>query len=67
MAGWSEPLKLIGRDDKGKLTVNDETLAELAKVNEPVVVVGIVGPARSGKSFLMNQLAKKPQGTYKSF
>ena len=41
----------------GKLAVNEDVLQELQKLDKQVVVVVIAGPYRTGKSYLMNQLA----------
>ncbi|KAM9687397.1 guanylate-binding protein 1-like isoform 1-T1 [Trichechus inunguis] len=46
----------------GKLTANQTALKILSAVKQPVVVVAIVGLYRTGKSYLMNKLARKNKG-----
>uniref|UniRef100_A0A8D1A9M2 GB1/RHD3-type G domain-containing protein n=1 Tax=Sus scrofa TaxID=9823 RepID=A0A8D1A9M2_PIG len=46
----------------GRLMVNVETAKILSAITQPVVVVVIVGPYRTGKSYLMNKLAGKNKG-----
>ncbi|KAL0201270.1 hypothetical protein M9458_004457, partial [Cirrhinus mrigala] len=41
----------------GSLNVNKDALEFLSGINEPVVVVSVVGLYRTGKSYLMNRLA----------
>ncbi|KAM6428609.1 guanylate-binding protein 1-like [Liasis olivaceus] len=55
------PMLLI-ENIKGKLEVCPEALEVLSKIHQPVVVVSIVGNARTGKSYLMNKLAGKNAG-----
>lgn len=55
------PLCLI-ENKQGKLCVCPEALRLLSQINEPVVVVAIVGLYRTGKSYLMNKLAGKSSG-----
>ncbi|KAG9331644.1 hypothetical protein JZ751_018620, partial [Albula glossodonta] len=55
------PVCLIENVD-GKLTVCPDALTILQKIDQPVVVVGVVGLYRTGKSYLMNKLAGKQQG-----
>ncbi|XP_057569816.1 guanylate-binding protein 1-like [Hippopotamus amphibius kiboko] len=46
----------------GRLLVNPKALKILSAIKQPVVVVAIVGPYRTGKSYLMNKLAGKNKG-----
>lgn len=55
------PLCLVTNKD-GVLALNPAALAVLHSVTQPVVVVAIAGLYRTGKSFLMNQLAQKRTG-----
>ncbi|XP_063168614.1 guanylate-binding protein 1-like [Candoia aspera] len=55
------PMPLI-KDIDGKLEVCPEAIEMLSKIHQPVVVVSIVGYARTGKSYLMNKLAGKNAG-----
>ena len=48
----------------GQLLVNPEALKILSAIRQPVVVVAIVGPYRTGKSYLMNKLAGKNKGEW---
>ncbi|XP_062407087.1 guanylate-binding protein 1-like [Sardina pilchardus] len=57
-----EPVCLISNGEDGSLSVSSETLKILQQIQQPVVVVAIVGVYRTGKSFLMNQLAGKSTG-----
>ncbi|XP_059122343.1 guanylate-binding protein 1-like [Peromyscus eremicus] len=45
-----------------QLTVNQQVLGILSAIEQPVVVVAIVGLYRTGKSYLMNKLAGKKTG-----
>nr|XP_020663595.1 guanylate-binding protein 1-like [Pogona vitticeps] len=56
------PICLIENSPKEKLRINPEALEILRKIQQPVVVVAIVGLYRTGKSYLMNKLAGKDQG-----
>eukprot|EP00069_Balaena_mysticetus_P006476 bmy_18638T0 len=53
-----EPLCLI-ENTNGRLLVNPKALKILSAIQQPVVVVAIVGLYRTGKSYLMNKLAGK--------
>ncbi|XP_068120894.1 guanylate-binding protein 3-like, partial [Hyperolius riggenbachi] len=55
-----EPVCLI--ENKGTFVANPEAISILSKVNQPVVVVAIVGLYRTGKSYLMNKLAGGTKG-----
>ncbi|KAI4893123.1 hypothetical protein NFI96_020636 [Prochilodus magdalenae] len=56
-----EPVCLVGNVN-GSLHVSDDVIEYLYKINQPVVVVSVVGLYRTGKSYLMNRLAGKPTG-----
>jgi len=49
------PLQLIDFSD-GKFNLKDEALNMIRSIEEELIVVSIVGKARTGKSFLMNLL-----------
>jgi hypothetical protein len=53
-------VQLISISDDGKFVVDDEALAIIAKVQQPICVVMIAGMARTGKSFLLSQLSDSP-------
>nr|XP_028598184.1 guanylate-binding protein 1-like isoform X2 [Podarcis muralis] len=57
-----EPMCLIENNPKEQLRVNQEALKILQSIQQPVVVVAIVGLYRTGKSYLMNKLAGKKKG-----
>ncbi|XP_074216293.1 guanylate-binding protein 6-like, partial [Camelus bactrianus] len=44
------------------LSVNQKALQILGEISQPVVVVAIVGPYHTGKSYLMNRLAGQNHG-----
>ncbi|KAI4529058.1 hypothetical protein MG293_020886 [Ovis ammon polii] len=54
--------KCLIENTNGQLLANPEALKILSAIREPVVVVAIVGPYRTGKSYLMNKLARKKKG-----
>uniref|UniRef100_A0A671RFP9 GB1/RHD3-type G domain-containing protein n=1 Tax=Sinocyclocheilus anshuiensis TaxID=1608454 RepID=A0A671RFP9_9TELE len=58
----SAPVCLIENDEKGRLRVRKEAKDILDGINEPVVVVSVVGLYRTGKSYLMNRLAGQQSG-----
>nr|XP_020663590.1 guanylate-binding protein 1-like [Pogona vitticeps] len=58
------PVCLIENNPNEKLQVNLEALEILQNIQQPVVVVAIVGLYRTGKSYLMNKLAGKDQGGF---
>uniref|UniRef100_A0A8C5R9Z8 GB1/RHD3-type G domain-containing protein n=1 Tax=Leptobrachium leishanense TaxID=445787 RepID=A0A8C5R9Z8_9ANUR len=56
------PVCLIGNQDADTLVLNEDALRILDGITQPVVVVAIVGKYRTGKSYLMNKLAKRNSG-----
>ncbi|XP_065122929.1 guanylate-binding protein 2-like isoform X2 [Paramisgurnus dabryanus] len=58
----SGPVCLIESDENGKFHVRKEAKDILDGINEPVVVVSVVGLYRTGKSYLMNRLAGQQSG-----
>ncbi|XP_062919353.1 guanylate-binding protein 1-like isoform X2 [Mobula hypostoma] len=56
-----KPLQLVYNKD-GKLQLNPEALNVLQSIKDPMVVVAVVGAARTGKSYLMNCLAGDRKG-----
>ncbi|XP_067318170.1 guanylate-binding protein 1-like [Anolis sagrei] len=58
----ARPLCLIENCPDGRLVLREEALAVLQRIRQPVVVVAIVGPYRTGKSYLMNRLAGQRKG-----
>uniref|UniRef100_A0A670IMY6 GB1/RHD3-type G domain-containing protein n=1 Tax=Podarcis muralis TaxID=64176 RepID=A0A670IMY6_PODMU len=59
-----EPMCLIENNPNEQLRVNQEALKILQSIQQPVVVVAIVGLYRTGKSYLMNKLAGKDKGGF---
>ncbi|KAL8219667.1 UNVERIFIED_CONTAM: hypothetical protein K2H54_030401, partial [Gekko kuhli] len=57
-----KPICLIENKFKEPLKINQEALRLLQDIQQPVVVVAIVGLYRTGKSYLMNKLAGKNKG-----
>ncbi|KAK2907363.1 hypothetical protein Q8A67_006348 [Cirrhinus molitorella] len=57
-----KPVCLIDTTSDGKMFVQQSVLQALEQIQQPVVVVAIVGLYRTGKSYLMNRLAGKQTG-----
>ncbi|XP_018425662.1 PREDICTED: guanylate-binding protein 3-like [Nanorana parkeri] len=60
----TNPVCLIMNSADNKLAVNEEAKTILSKISQPLVVVSIVGPYRSGKSYLINKLSGQPGGVF---
>ena len=56
------PVCLIDNGTDGRMSVQQGALQILEQIQEPVVVVAVVGLYRTGKSYLMNRLAGKQKG-----
>ncbi|MBN3270783.1 GBP1 protein, partial [Polyodon spathula] len=56
------PVCLIENSSTGQLQGTKQALKILSQIDQPVVVVAIVGLYRTGKSYLMNKLAGKRSG-----
>ncbi|XP_016114130.1 guanylate-binding protein 1-like [Sinocyclocheilus grahami] len=57
-----KPVCFIDTGSDGKLRVQQSALQMLQQIQQPVVVVAVVGLYRTGKSYLMNRLAGKQSG-----
>ncbi|KAJ8333222.1 hypothetical protein SKAU_G00421180 [Synaphobranchus kaupii] len=55
----AEPVCLIEKDKDGNLGILPQAVEILKQIEQPVVVVAVVGPYHAGKSYLMNKLAGK--------
>ncbi|KAI2645049.1 Guanylate-binding protein 1 [Labeo rohita] len=58
----NRPVCFIDTESDGKLRVQQSALQILQQIQQPVVVVAVVGLYRTGKSYLMNCLARKQKG-----
>ncbi|XP_061875863.1 guanylate-binding protein 1-like [Colius striatus] len=58
----SEPMCLIENSQEKGLVIHQEALRVLSEITQPVVVVAIAGLYRTGKSYLMNRLARERRG-----
>ncbi|XP_072889421.1 guanylate-binding protein 1-like isoform X2 [Hemitrygon akajei] len=56
-----EPLQLVYNIDE-KLVLNRDALKVLQSIDDPMLVVAMVGAARTGKSYLLNCLAGEKMG-----
>ncbi len=62
---FEKPRCLIERREDGKLVVAEEYLEEIDSLEKPLVIIAILGPRGTGKSYLMNRLAGKTEGKVK--
>ncbi|XP_062391452.1 guanylate-binding protein 1-like isoform X2 [Sardina pilchardus] len=58
----ASPVCLVDNGPDGCMRVQQEALQVLEQIQQPVVVVAVVGLYRTGKSYLMNRLAGKHTG-----
>ncbi|KAL2098620.1 hypothetical protein ACEWY4_005100 [Coilia grayii] len=58
----NEPVCLIDTGRDGRMSVQQGALQILEQIQQPVVVVAVVGLYRTGKSYLMNRLAGRQSG-----
>ncbi|XP_073694035.1 guanylate-binding protein 4-like [Garra rufa] len=58
----NKPVCFIDTESNGKLRVQQSALQILQQIQQPVVVVAVVGLYRTGKSYLMNCLSRKQKG-----
>lgn len=56
---WDSYQVLVHRTDDGRLEVDQSTLNLLDEIHDPVQVVSMVGPFRTGKSYLLNSIIKR--------
>ncbi|XP_052760026.1 guanylate-binding protein 1-like [Mya arenaria] len=59
---FKKPQCLITAREKNILAVCDDVLEEISRIDKPCVIVAIAGLYRTGKSYLMNQLADAQKG-----
>ena len=57
-----EIVQLMKLDKRGKIQLNPKALEYLSKIEENIKVVSVIGPYRSGKSFLLNRLNGRQKG-----
>ncbi|XP_053375637.1 guanylate-binding protein 2-like isoform X2 [Mercenaria mercenaria] len=56
---FSKPMCLIYNGEDGKLYTKSGTIESICKIEARLHIVGIAGPFRTGKSYLINKLAGK--------
>ncbi len=58
-----KPLQLISHDPKtGHFQLGEEALDVLRRIRAPIAVVAVCGRARTGKSYILNQLLDAAAG-----
>ncbi|CAI9533683.1 unnamed protein product [Staurois parvus] len=58
------PICVIENSADNRLSVNENAQTILAQITQPLVVVSIVGPYRTGKSYLLNKLSGRQGGAF---
>ena len=56
------PLQLVAEDAAGRLTLCQAGIDALSRLDQPLAALCVTGTARSGKSFLVNQLLGQMDG-----
>ncbi|XP_065874616.1 uncharacterized protein [Euphorbia lathyris] len=56
------PIRFVYFDENDNLRLDSEAIDVLQRIKGPVAVVSIFGPARQGKSFIVNQILGKSSG-----
>ncbi len=57
------PISFIATGEDGTgLIINPEAVAIIREVKKPLMVISVVGPYRTGKSFLLNLLMGRTDG-----
>ncbi|XP_063069927.1 guanylate-binding protein 1-like [Engraulis encrasicolus] len=62
MVTMQAPVCLVDNGPEGRMSVQQGALQILQQIQQPVVVVAVVGLYRTGKSYLMNRLAGQQSG-----
>jgi hypothetical protein len=57
-----EIIQLMRLDNRGKIQLNPKALEYLSNLAQDIKVVSVIGPYRSGKSFLLNRLNGQQKG-----
>ncbi|XP_053388180.1 guanylate-binding protein 3-like [Mercenaria mercenaria] len=68
--GWSHhemdvfkrPMCLISTGTKNVLSIEEDVLGQISRIDWPLVIISVVGLYRTGKSYLMNRLAQANEG-----
>lgn len=56
------PIQLIKITDDGKCIVDPDALRMIEKINTKIGIISVVGPYRTGKSYLLNRLLGRQEG-----
>ncbi|XP_060596043.1 guanylate-binding protein 1-like, partial [Ruditapes philippinarum] len=59
---FQKPLCLVKNEVNGSFSIDENVLKQISQINRTVNVIAITGPCRTGKSYLMNRLAKNKHG-----
>lgn len=54
----STALRLVSINSDNKIELNQATLSKIREITHPISVLSVIGPYRSGKSFLLNLLCE---------
>jgi hypothetical protein len=57
-----EIMQLMRLDNRGKIELNEKALKYIQTIGNKLKVVSVIGPYRTGKSFLLNRLNNKQKG-----
>ena len=63
---WNEKTKTCTRKsvNRDSLVINEEAVKILEGITNPISVIAVVGPCRSGKSYLLNQLTPSKESLF---
>ena len=62
MFPWFRPVKFITTGAGSELVLNKDIIPLLESETRPVTVICVVGPYRTGKSYLLNRIMNKKRG-----
>ncbi|XP_053390814.1 guanylate-binding protein 1-like [Mercenaria mercenaria] len=59
---FKRPMCLISTEKENVLSIEEDVLEQISRIDCPLVIIAIVGLYRTGKSYLMNRLAQADEG-----